>query len=124
MADTTNRIAGEATLTVDGQAYLVSGDFEYNPSLVKRETLVGLDKVHGYKESPTVPFIKATLRDAGGLSVADLNAMTNVTLVSELANGKTIVGRNMWTVNEQTAKAEDGSIDTEWQGPTGSVTEN
>ena len=35
------------------------------------------------------------------MSVADFNAMTNVSVVAELANGKTIVGRNMWTVDAQ-----------------------
>lgn len=30
---------------------------------------------------------------------------------AELANGKTMVARNAWTVEPQTAKAEDGTIE-------------
>ncbi|MBB5414108.1 phage tail tube protein [Paraburkholderia atlantica] len=116
-----NRLAGTATLTVDGQNYLLVGDFEYNPSTVTRESLVGMDTVHGYSEKPRVGSISGTLRDTGGLTVADLNSMTNSTVVAELANGKTIIGRNMWTVEDQTVKSTDATVEVKWEGP--SVTE-
>lgn len=116
MADTTNRLAGTANLTVDGQGFLLVGDFEYNPSKVTRESLVGMDGPHGYSEKPRVGSIAGTLRDSGGLSVSALNAMTNVTVVCELANGKTIIGRNMWTVEDQTAKSTEATIEVKWEG--------
>ncbi|GJG92835.1 phage tail tube protein [Cupriavidus pauculus] len=122
MADNTNRIAGTANITVDGKALMLAGDFEYNPSTRTRTTLTGQDSVHGYSEVPKAGSISGTLRDAGGLRVSDLNDMTNVTIVTELANGKVIIGRNMWTVEDQTAKSTDGTIEVRWEGP--SVTEN
>lgn len=114
--DNSNRLAGLAYLSVDGTSYLVAGDFTYSPTKVTRETLKGMDFVHGYKESPNQCFISATLRDHGGLSVQDINDMTNVTVTVELANGKTVAGRNMWTVEAQEVKAEDGTIDVRWEG--------
>lgn len=122
MADNTNRLAGTANLSVDGKSYMLVGDFEYNPSKKTRETLSGMDDVHGYSEKPRPGAISGTIRDAGGLTVADLNDMTNVTIVAELANGKTIIGRNMWTIEDQTAKAADATIEVKWEGL--SVTEN
>lgn len=122
MADNTNRIAGTANLTVDGKSYMVAGDFEYNPSKVTRQTLSGQDGVHGFSETPRPGSISATLRDAGGLTVSDLNDMTNVTVVTELANGKTIIGSNMWTIEDQTAKSTDATIEVKWEGLR--VTEN
>jgi len=116
MADTTNRLAGIAYLSVDGKQYMLAGDFAYSPSKVSRETLVGQDTVHGYSEKPHQGMMSGTLRDAGGLTVADLNAMTNVTVTAELANGKTIVGRNMWTVEVQEVKTADATIDVKWEG--------
>jgi len=116
MPNDTNRLAGQAYLSVDGVTYMVAGAFEYSPSRVTRETLTGMDTVHGYSEKPQAGHISATLRDSGGLSVASLNDMTNVTVVAELSNGKTIVGRNMWTVETQTAKAEDATIEVKWEG--------
>lgn len=123
MADNTNRLAGLAYLTVNGQTYMLAGDFEYSPAQFTRETLVGMDTVHGYSEKPQQPHISGTLRDSGGLSVASLNAMTNVTVYAELANGKKIIGRNMWTVEAQTAKSAEATIDIKWEGPQGGVSE-
>lgn len=120
----TNRLAGTAYLSVDGVTYMLAGDFEYSPVTSTRETLVGQDGVHGYSEKPMQSHISATLRDSGGLSVAALNAMTNVTVVAELANGKTIIGRNMWTVDAQSSKTADATVEVKWEGFQGSVTEN
>jgi hypothetical protein len=124
MASNTNRLAGTAYLSVDGQTYMLRGDFEYSPSVVTRETAVGMDSVHGYIEKPIQPHISCTLSDSGGLSIAALNAMSNVTVVAELANGKTIIGRNMWTVDAQAGKATDGTVEVKWEGPQGAVTES
>lgn len=122
MADTTRRLAGTAYLSIDGKQYLLVGDFEYNASKRKRETLIGQDDVHGYSEKPNANHISGTLRDSGGLTVADFNDMTNVTVVGELANGKTIIGRNMWTVEDQTVKTQEGTVEVRFEGPL--VTEN
>ncbi|SIT43669.1 conserved hypothetical protein [Paraburkholderia piptadeniae] len=122
MSNTKNRIAGTAYLTVDGVSYPVAGDFEYDPSERSRESLTGQDTVHGFSEKPKVGSIKATLRDMGGLSLKQINEMDDVTVTVELANGKTVIGRNMWTVNPQGAKAEDATVPVEWEGP--DVSEN
>lgn len=116
MADTTNRLAGVAYLTVDGTNYMLAGDFTYSVSKVARETLVGQDRVHGYSEKPAQGKMSCSVRDAGGLSVANFNAMTNVTVTVELANGKTIVGRNMWTVEGQEVKTAEAIFEVKWEG--------
>lgn len=118
-----NRLAGTVYLSVDGQTYMLVGDFEYSPSKFSRESLVGMDGVHGYSEKPIQGHIGGTLRDSGGLSVESLGDMTNVTVVAELANSKTIIGRNMWSVESQTSKQADGTIEVRWEGPQGSVKE-
>ncbi|WP_087723406.1 phage tail tube protein [Pandoraea sp. PE-S2T-3] len=117
MAGNPNRLAGTASITVSGTNYLLVGDFEYNPSKVTRETLSGMDGVHGFSEKPRPGSISGTLRDAGSLTVADLNSMDNETVVVQLANGKTIIGRNMWTVEDQTVKSTDATLEVKWEGP-------
>lgn len=124
MANTTNRVAGVAFLSVDGVSYALSGELEYSPALVKRETVSGQDGVHGYKEMPVAPHIAGTIRDMDGLSIASLNAMTSVTVTLQLANGKLVVGRNMWTVEDVVAKSTEGTVEVRWEGLQGSVTEN
>ena len=116
MADTTNRLAGLAYLSVDGQSYMLAGDLSYSVSRIHRETLVGQDRVHGYSEKPHAAFISGTFRDAGGLTVANFNAMTGVTVTCELANGKTIIGRSMWTCEAQEVKTMEGTFEVKWEG--------
>lgn len=125
MADDTLRIAGTAFLSVDGQTLPLAGEFEYCPSTVGRKPLPGMDGIHGYSESPIPGWIKGTIRDAGGLKISDLNDMTGVTVVCVLANGKTVTGRNMWTNGEegQSGKSTEATIEVEWYGVQGSVTE-
>lgn len=117
MADTTNRIAGIAYLSVDGKRYMLAGELAYNVSTVSRETIIGQDTVHGYSEKPHAPFISGSFRDAGSLTVADFNAMTNVNITCELANGKTVIGRNMWTVDTQEVKTSEATFEVKWEGP-------
>ncbi|MDA8248178.1 MAG: phage tail tube protein [Rhodospirillales bacterium] len=116
MAANPNRLAGIAYLSVDGQSYMLAGELSYQVSTVSRETLIGQDAVHGYAEKPVAGFISGTLRDAGDLTVADFNAMNDVTVVVELANGKTILGRNMWTVEAQEVKTVEGTFEVKWEG--------
>lgn len=115
MADTSRRLAGVAYFTVDGVSYMLAGDFSYSPSQVKRETISGMDGVHGYKETPIPGFISSTLRDAGSLSVASFNAMTNVTVMIELANGKIVTARNAWTVDSQEVKGSESTFDVKFE---------
>ena len=116
MAIDTKRLAGIAYVTVDGQQYMLSADLSYQVSSVSRETLVGQDSVHGFSEKPIAGFISGQFRDAGNLSVAAFNAMTDVSVVAQLANGKIITGRNMWTVDAQEVKTMEATFEVKWEG--------
>ncbi|BAP37736.1 putative phage tail tube protein [Acinetobacter guillouiae] len=124
MANNTNRQAGIANISVDGVTYLLSGELTYSPADVERKTLPGQDQIHGYSEMPRAPFISGTLRDSSGLTVKDFNAMTNATIHLELANGKNVTGRNMWTVDAQEVKTQESTFEVRFEGMSGSVTEN
>jgi len=116
MADTSRLVGGTAYLSVDGQSYLLTGDLKWSPSVVKRETVTGMDGVHGYKETPITGHVSGTFRDTSSLTVADFNAMTNVTVTIELNNGKMVVGRNMWTVDSQEVDSTEGTVEVKWEG--------
>lgn len=114
--DTSNRLAGTAYVTVNGVTVMVEGSFKYQPAKVNRTSLVGMDGVHGYKEKPVASYISMRLRDSGGTKVAGFNEQTNVNVIAELANGKTIIGRSLWTVNVQEVESEDAVFDVRWEG--------
>ncbi|KPD17266.1 phage tail protein [Burkholderia sp. ST111] len=116
-------LAGTAEVSVDGTTYMVTGDFKYKSGNKKRETLGGMDRIHGYKETPSAPFIAFNLRDWGGLVVGDINNWTDVTCVAKLANGKTVIGSAMWTVEEQEVDSTEAKFDVRLEGTDDSVTE-
>lgn len=125
MGDTTNRLAGIASVWIDGVTYMLVGDLSYSCSTAKRESLAGQSGVQGYSEMPVAPFISATLRDSAELSLVDINGMTNVTVVCELANGKTVTGRNMWIVDVQEVKTQEATFEVRFEtfDTNGSVTD-
>ncbi len=115
MADTTSRIAGISFLRVDGQVFDLVEAPKWSVNKVKRETMTGMDRVHGYKEVPVAGYISATLRDSGGLTVADFEAQTNVTVQIQLANGKRVTARNAWTVDAQEVDSGEGKFEVKWE---------
>ncbi|AQG98345.1 phage tail protein [Burkholderia sp. KK1] len=123
MANNTNFIAGTAYITIDGVNYQLEGELRYDVGAVMRESLGGQDTIHGFSEKPKAPSISASIRDSGGVSLAAINAMRSNTVVLELANGKTIIGRNMWTVEAQEVDTTEAKFTVKWEGLQGSVTE-
>jgi hypothetical protein len=101
---------------------MVEGDVKYKVSSKKRETQTGYDGVHGYKETYIAGSIAVRFRDTGGLTVANFNSMTNVTVVLTLANGKVVTGSGMWTVDDQEVDSMEATFDVRFEGP--SVTES
>lgn len=113
----TNMIAGTAYLSIDGRNVQLVGEFSYRPTQSNNETLTGMDGVHGLKATPAPGMIKAKLRDSGAISIADLANATDVTVVAQLANGKTVIGRNMWRAGEPVeVDTEDASFNIQWEG--------
>jgi len=113
---TDRRIGGTASVTVDGRTYLLVGELTYGVSQVRRTTMTGQDRVHGYQEMPTPGFIAGTFRDVAELRVEDFNAMTDVSVVVSLNNGKTISGTGMWTVEAQEVATTEGTFAVRWEG--------
>lgn len=110
------RLAGVASVTIDGAAYSIAGEGTYRVSTSKRETLSGQDGVHGYSEMPQPGKISWKGRDSGALSIGALDNAVNATVVLVLANGKTIIGRNMWRVGDPIeVNSEDATFTVEFE---------
>jgi hypothetical protein len=110
------RLAGITGLAIDGTAYMVVSDVTWSPSKWKRETLVGLDSVHGFSEVPLQGHIEATLRDSGAISVGDFNDMRCVEVMVTLANGKVVAGANMWNTSALEVRAAEGTFAVRFEG--------
>lgn len=112
-----NLLAGVAQVTVDGTTYQLEGGLKWSPSTVKRESMMGMDGFHGWKETPVPGSISMSLRDAGSLTVGDFTRIRNSTVVLTLANGKIVVGRNMGVVDAVEVDSEDAKFDIKFEGP-------
>lgn len=112
------RLAGIASFFIDGTAYQAASDLEYQPTAFKREPLIGLDgTLQGYTETGEPPFISVMLRDSGSLTVGDLYDMTNVQVLAQLANGKSVSGYSMTVMEAISVKNADATFSVKFIGP-------
>lgn len=110
------RVGGIISLKIDGDMYFAKGDFTYNLGLPKKEGVVGADRVHGYKETPQIPFIEGEITDRQEVSLEALMGITDSTITLELANGKVIVLREAWNAAEGTGNTGEGNIGVRFEG--------
>lgn len=111
-----NRIAGVAYIFVDGRQYPLRGNLTISIDTVERVGVAGMDGVHGFTETPRVPFIEGDFSDIGQLSLITLQNMVNITVTAELANGKVYVLRNAWTSTAREFKAAEGQATVRFEG--------
>lgn len=111
-----NRIGGTIALKVNGDIYFAKGNFTYNLGKPKREGVMGADTVHGYKETPQIPFVEGEITDRNELSLEDLVTLDEATITLELANGKVIALSEAWYAGEGTGNTEEGNIACRFEG--------
>jgi hypothetical protein len=114
-----NRIAGVAYLRVDGNQYALRGNLTVSIDLFERAGVAGQDGVHGFTETQRVPFISGDISDSAGLSLTDLRAIEDATVMAELANGKSYLLRNAWTADAHELNAAEGTIAVKFEGMKG-----
>ncbi|MHC8366297.1 phage tail tube protein [Pseudomonas sp. ZT5P21] len=110
------RVGGIISFKVDGDMYFAKGDFTYNLGKPKREGVVGSDRVHGYKETPQIPFIEGEITDRNEMSLETLLGIKDATITLELANDKVIVLREGWYASEGTVNTGEGNVPARFEG--------
>jgi len=110
------RIAGVAYVFVDGRQYPLRGGLTISIDTLERTGVAGQDGVHGFTETPRVPWIEGDISDLGELSLVALQAMCDVTVTAELANGKVYVLRNAWTATAREFDAAEGQATVRFEG--------
>jgi len=110
------RIAGIAYVFVDGRQYPLRGGLTISTDTIERTGVAGQDGVHGFTETPRVPWIEGDFSDLGDLSLMQLQAMCDATVTAELANGKVYILRNAWTSAAREFNAADGQTSIRFEG--------
>ncbi len=112
------RRGGIIFLKVDGEQWPAKGNFSYGLGKFQREAILESSGVGGYKESSTVPFIEGEITDRPEISLDAIAAITDATVILELANDKVIALRNAWSVNSDglTGETDEGNIKVRFEG--------
>jgi hypothetical protein len=113
-----SRIAGIAYVKVDGTQYPLRGNFTVRPSATERTGLAGQDGVHGYSENPIVPSIAGDISLTSDVSIDTIGAITNSTVVAELANGNVYTLSQAWTKAAFELNTHDGLFHVVFEGVT------
>ena len=114
-----NAVGGILQLAVDGQRYDAKGSFKLNAGALKREAVVGAERVHGYKVTPQTPYVEGMITDRGDLDLVELANVTNATVTVILRNGKTFVLRDAWYAADGELTTEEGEFNVRFEGLTG-----
>jgi Phage tail tube protein len=113
------KVAGTAFFTVAGIQYQLRGNMTIGLGGVHRESVVGMDQYHGYKEVPEAAFIECELTDQPTLDLNVLEALTGVTVTVELINGKTATLANAVQINHLSLNADDGKMTVRFESGQG-----
>lgn len=109
-------IAGMFELKVNGEIQNAKGNFTYNLGRVKREMLVGPDRVHGPKGLPQVPYIEGEITDRQDLNVEALLDIVDATITLSLANDKVIVLKKACYAADGDIGTEEANIQVRFEG--------
>jgi len=113
------RVGGLLFLKVDGELFQAKGEFTYNINPVKRESVVGVDNVHGFKEEPKAIFVEGAITDSDELDLEAFQKIRDATLTLELANGKVIQLREAFYASDGDVTSSEGEIAVRFEAITG-----
>lgn len=109
------RVAGVATLVRDGLPYALRGSLKIQPLDRIKEGIAGQDGVHGFKETPTVPYIECEITP-NSVSIKALQGVTDSTIQVDCADGRTFVLRGAWYAGTPDYDAAEGKITVKFEG--------
>ena len=113
------RVAGTTYIKVDGQQLEVSSGAEAPIGETTREIIMGVNGPAGYKETGRKPGLKlsAIFRDDFPMDLL-ING-TDMTITTEWPNGRAYTLSGAILAGEPSAKADDGTVDLEFEGMRG-----
>lgn len=110
------RVGGIIEVKANGMVYSAKGAFTYNLGRHKRESVIGQDSVHGYKETPQPGFIEGATTDNADMSLEALVGLKDADVTLTLANGKIIALGEAYFTGDGTGNTEEGEIDVRFEG--------
>lgn len=113
------RVAGICYIKADGEQFEVSGGVECPLMDVKRETVMGLAGPAGLKETALEPYTKLQAIFMPNFPLDKLRTSTDMTVTTEMPNGKVYTLQGAFVKGEPAAKGDDGTVELEFGGTKG-----
>lgn len=113
------RVGGIIFFKVDSALYQAKGEFSYNLGVNKRESVVGSDGIHGFKEEPQPAMIEGAITDSDELDLQAFLEIRDATATLQLANGKTVVVREAFYSGDGNVTHTEGEIEVKFEGISG-----
>lgn len=110
------KVAGRVEILIDGDPVFVKGNVSYNLGKPKKEEVLGLDALHGYKETPQAAFIAVDVTFDHDLDLEAILTASDVTVLARLANGVDIILRNAFQTGEGEGNPEEGTVSLRFVG--------
>lgn len=110
------RVGGIIFFNINGEQFQAKGEFTHNINPTKRESVVGADGVHGFKEEPKAPYIEGAITDSDELDTEAFMAIRDATVVLELANGKVVQLQEAFYAADGDVTSSEGEIQVRFEG--------
>lgn len=111
-----NARAGTVYVRINGTQHDLGGSVTVGPMDIERESLVGVDSIHGFKEMPKAPFIEVEFVRNKALSIQALKNIVDSTITAELVDGSVYVLRNAWYLSGAELDAVEGKYTARFEG--------
>ena len=113
-------VGGSVVIHAGGNQLSVKGSVTSNIGQTEtRETIIGLDGVHGHTSKKLAPFIQVNVTERPEFPLSEINRLDDVTVTMQLANGDSLVLSNAWHVGEAELNPEEGELTLRFEGMKG-----
>jgi hypothetical protein len=105
-----NQITGKAVIRFDGREYKTADEANLSPGGVSREPVKGAGKVHGFTETTEVPEMECTIYHTNQISLAEIQAIDNATVIFETDTGSRWVLTGAFVTDPLSLKTKGGEV--------------
>lgn len=112
-----NRVMGRAQIKANGQMLDSHPGAALDLGGVMRESVIGANGVHGFKESIKQSKLEVEISVKPGTSLAEIQRWDDITTTFEADTGQTYVQSNAWVTDTLSLTDNDGKAKVVIEGP-------
>ena len=116
----TKPIGGYGDVRFNDRTLLFKGEMTWGFQVFSKKGVVGRDgRHHGHVVEPKVSFIKGKFTYDGGVTIRELEAVTDATVSVTLADGRQLVLRGAYVAGDIVPGGDEAEVELTWEGEAG-----